>query len=82
MNWSASTHWLLNQSPGESGPRTLPQRQRSPKEWAKLRAADEGRGTWEESAVQDYHSVKARAKKLKADTGIPFTSLLSLIYAL
>ena len=40
------------------------------KEWLKLRRADEGRGTWDEKAVQEYWKVKSRAKALKEETGV------------
>ena len=39
------------------------------KEWAKLRAADNGRGTWDESAVRSLWDVKRDAKEKLATTG-------------
>ena len=39
-------------------------------EWAKLRAADGGRGTWDESQVQPRWKVEAEAKTKFAETGI------------
>ena len=39
------------------------------KEWAKLRAADGGRGTWDESCVRSYWDVQREAKQKQAETG-------------
>ena len=39
------------------------------KEWAKLRLADEGRGTWDESAVMCRYEVERLAKEKLATTG-------------
>ena len=39
-------------------------------EWAKLRAADEGRGTWDETCVRECWDVKTEAQKKLEATGL------------
>ena len=39
------------------------------KEWAKLRAADGGRGTWDETQVRSFWDVKKEAQKKEKETG-------------
>ena len=39
------------------------------KEWAKLRAADSGRGTWDEGKVRPLRDVQREARKKEAETG-------------
>ena len=40
------------------------------KEWAKLRKADGGRGTWDESQVKSFYEVKKLAQEKKRNTGV------------
>ena len=39
-------------------------------EWAKLRAADNGRGTWDESTVKEYYQAQNEARDRLASTGV------------
>ena len=39
-------------------------------EWQKLRDADEGRGTWDESLVREYWDVQREAKEKLDRTGV------------
>ena len=39
------------------------------KEWAKLRAADHGHGTWDETKVRSFYDVRKEAREKEAATG-------------
>ena len=49
-------------------------------EWQKLREADDGRGTWDETVVREYWDVQREAKEKLARTGVHthFGSLFDL----